>query len=112
MTSATSAAAAATAKMTSATSAAAAAMECQRTGRHRRRADRDGSSERKNLPPHGSLSFCVRSRPALQNPTCHPGRLKIYTCARAGTNYKSLMNGRESRDLRGFRHAHQRLTDF
>jgi len=33
-----------------------AAMECQRTGGHRRRADRKGSGQRKNLTPHRSLS--------------------------------------------------------
>jgi len=46
----------ASATMESASTAATTAMECHRAGRHRRRADRKGSGERKNLTPHRSLS--------------------------------------------------------
>jgi hypothetical protein len=57
---------ASTAMESASTATTAAAMECHRAGRHRRRADRKGSSERKNLSTHRSLSFLIQGRPTMR----------------------------------------------
>jgi hypothetical protein len=63
----------AAAKSAAVTTTAVATAERHRAGGHRRRADRKGSGERKNLTPHRSLSFFLLAVAPIAFAQCSNG---------------------------------------